>query len=266
MKILLLLLTIYFLYSCEEKIEVEPINKTSEIIAVDGIITNEKKQHKIKLTYLSSHINAEPKPVTGAIVFISNGDTSYMLREFPLQSGIYITDSLRAVLGKQYQLTINLGNKSFFALTGVEPVSPLQHSSYIKTEDTLYQLIPNLSTNAPTMWEFEIDWTNIGPISSSDSLMKAKVLYYYLENIDIPQVFASGKEEIKFPEGATIYERKYSLTQEHADFLRSMLLEHEWTGGNFDAAHANLLTNLSDGAIGFFGACTVVSDSIIVVP
>jgi hypothetical protein len=266
MKLLFLILSIAVFISCEEKIDVEPIGRNKSMYAVDGLITNEKKQHEIKITFLSGHINENPEPATGGIVYISDGENNYMLRESPLLSGIYITDSIRAVVGKQYQLTINFGNKSFFAISGLEPVSPLVHCSYYSVGNNLYQLAPNLISNSPAMWEYNIDWSSVGPINESDSIMKAKLLYYNLGTIDIPQVFATGKEDVKFPAGAIIYERKYSLTKEHTDFLRSLLLENDWTGGNFDAAHANLLTNMSEGAIGFFGACTVVSDSIVVVP
>lgn len=266
MKQVLIILSFIFLLSCEEKIEIEPIANNKEIIAIDGIITNEKKQHLIKISYLSGHINQVPDPVSGAAVFISNGDTSFILRELLPASGVYFTDSIRAVTGKKYQLTIDFGNKTFFAIADIEPVTPLFHASYISTRENFYQLIPNTSTNAPAMWEYIIDWSGVGPINDEDSLMKVRLLYYNLGNIDVPQVFATGKEAVEFPAGSVIYEKKYSLTQAHANFLRSLLLETEWTGGNFDAAHANLLTNFSSGAIGFFGACTVVSDSILVLP
>jgi hypothetical protein len=45
-----------------------------------------------------------------------------------------------------------------------------------------------------------------------------------------------------------------------------MLLETNWTGGLFTVAPANVGTNLSEGAFGFFGACAVTELSVIVTP
>ena len=62
----------------------------------------------------------------------------------------------------------------------------------------------------------------------------------------------------------TIIESKYSVTPEHAGFIRSMLLETEWRGGLFDVAQGNLETNLSQGAFGFFAISTVIRDTLTV--
>jgi hypothetical protein len=40
-------------------------------------------------------------------------------------------------------------------------------------------------------------------------------------------------------------------------------METEWSGGVFDVQHGNVNTNLSNGALGFFGVCMVVIDTIV---
>ena len=74
----------------------------------------------------------------------------------------------------------------------------------------------------------------------------------------------SEKETIFFPLGTKIIRKRYSLTDEHQVFLRSLLMETEWRGGIFDVQQGNVLTNVSKGGLGFFGACTVTTDSLIV--
>ncbi|MFH0866598.1 MAG: hypothetical protein V1904_10400, partial [Bacteroidota bacterium] len=54
-----------------------------------------------------------------------------------------------------------------------------------------------------------------------------------------------------------ITERRYSITAEHAQYIRAMLSETNWSGGLFDSAHSNVPTNMSEGAVGFFSACGV---------
>ena len=43
-----------------------------------------------------------------------------------------------------------------------------------------------------------------------------------------------------------------------------MLSETEWRGGLFDVKRANVITNLSEGAVGFFAVSTVVTDTTTV--
>ena len=56
-------------------------------------------------------------------------------------------------------------------------------------------------------------------------------------------------------------QRKYSLSPQHEEFIRSLLVETQWHGGNFDIEEGNVHTNLSEGALGFFGACSVITYS-----
>ena len=88
--------------------------------------------------------------------------------------------------------------------------------------------------------------------------------YYTLDVIDVNQIFAPDKEEIIFPKGAKFFRRKYSLSEKHQEFLRSLLSETDWRGGFFDVAQGNVKTNLSSGAVGFFAVSMVQTDITVV--
>ena len=92
------------------------------------------------------------------------------------------------------------------------------------------------------------------------------MLFYTLPTLDVSEVFAPQMEEIYFPAGSSITERRYSITPGHAEFIRELLLETNWAGGLFNVASANVTTNLSNGALGFFGLCAVTQLSVIVNP
>ena len=103
-----------------------------------------------------------------------------------------------------------------------------------------------------------VDWSSApGYETENPELYKAKLYYYTLPTIDVNEVFAPNIEKVGFPSGTKITVRRYSLTDEHAAFLRALLLETTWSGGYFNTASANIPTNLSTGALGFFGACGV---------
>ena len=94
----------------------------------------------------------------------------------------------------------------------------------------------------------------------------ARMLFYTLPTLDVSEIFAPEMEQISFPAGTNITERRYSLTPQHAEFVRELMLETQWAGGYFNVAAANVTTNLSSGAKGFFGLCAVTSLSVIVTP
>ena len=84
---------------------------------------------------------------------------------------------------------------------------------------------------------------------------------YTLSTIDVNQLFKPAVENLSFPAGAMVIRTKYSLSPDHERFLRSLLSETDWRGGWFDVMHGNLHTNLNNGAVGFFAACSVVQDT-----
>lgn len=107
--------------------------------------------------------------------------------------------------------------------------------------------------------------TNIRAEWSVDGSRQTKEAFFYtLDVVDITKTFAPEKEPFTFPKGSTLHRKKYSLTLDHQNFLRSLLAEIDWRGGGFDAAPGNVLTNLSEGAVGYFYVSMVDSDSTIV--
>ena len=80
-----------------------------------------------------------------------------------------------------------------------------------------------------------------------------------MPTIDVSQVFAPENEKIYFPKGSIIWIRKYALSNEYAEYLRAVLLETKWRGGFLDSQPANVPSNFSNGALGFFSVCAVTN-------
>lgn len=265
-KILTYLFIILICGSCEEKINWDIDVRDTPLLVVEGIITNERIQHQVKLTRPVTELNALPEPVSGAIVVIHEPETSMVLKESPSGSGIYLTDSMRAVIGKIYTLSISIGEKEYTAQTYMVPVTPLDSLEYSTADGSgdFYKL--NLfDTDEPSMTEYYLDWSKLPGFTDSDSC-RARIIYYSLNTIDVSEMFKPEQEQVVFPEGTVVYRRKYSMNDDHAAFIRTLLSETEWRGGLFDVQPGNVQTNLSEGAVGYFAASTVVADSTIILP
>ena len=258
------------LISCEEKIDWDFDNIQSDFIIVEGIITNENIHHKIQISKSVNNLNQQPEVVSNAEVLVFDGDNIYIFSEDQNNSGDYISDStFIGVINRQYSLNIKCHNGEYFAKTSMVPVALFEPLLYaLDTARNLYyisHIAPNFAPDESAMFEVNIDWSHLPEYQDTAfDRTHLKLYYYTLNSLDINQIFKPEQAVAYFPYGSIIEERKYSLNTEHAEFIRSLLFETEWTGGYFDTEQGNVYTNLSEGALGFFGACTVISKTIIV--
>jgi len=271
-KILTVLFLFVSLISCQKATDWPVVAQNLNLVIVDGIVTDENKIQSVKITYSVNQLNEVAKPVTGAVVRISNEDSTWNLTEQPGNTGNYQTESaFPALLGKNYTLLIFKDGKVYSAKASMVPGIEFKELQYSKNDnDGLYHLdwvAEAFNADQPAMWEIMIDWSMVPGYENLDtSACRARLKYYTLPTLDVSEIFAPEMENISFPAGTKITERRYSLTPEHARFLRSLLLETNWQGGLFDSAPANGITNLSEGAFGFFGVCAVTSVFITVIP
>ncbi len=239
------------------------------LIAVDGILTSERKAQTIVINHPVNALNDPAIPLSGATVLIFTADSNWTLTEDPSGSGRYKTpSSFMALPNKTYTLNIYSGSSVYSAKASMIPGTTFAQLMCTQNDkDTLYHIdyvASAFSSTQPAMWEILLDWTKVPGYEHADtSKCKARMLFYTLPTLDVSEVFAPVVEQVSFPRGTNITQRRYSLAPAHAEFVREMLLETSWQGGLFPTAAANVSTNLSSGAVGFFGVCSVNELSVI---
>lgn len=252
------ILSLFVFAACEEPFNDAPLTTPTELVAVEAVLTNELVAQKILLAYPYQQLNGTSMPATGALVQVVEGTSVvYTFTENPLQPGEYISPPFRAVFGEVYTLFIQLKGISYFAQdssTPVEPLTPLQYQAV----DNQFELIMNQSGSNAYYIDHTITWQeNNSPCTTC----VGRVVFYDLKSIDVNEIFKPRKKTFLFPVNSTIIRRKHSVSAAYRTFLRSMLSETEWRGGIFDVDRANVATNLSAGATGFFAVTTVVGDT-----
>ena len=261
----LLILFIIFLGSCEERLDWDLESNRISVLVVDGMISNERKQHRIVLTKPVTDLNVKPETVSGGLVVIGDGDTVHVLTEDDQNPGVYLTDpTVRGEVGKVYYLYVKIGNEEFTSLDYMAPVEPLKPISYHKVQgyENLYEMDYKESRD-PSMMHVFFNWAYLVDPGERAAAM-AFVHYYSLKSIDVNDIFKPDHERVFFPAGTIILRKKYSLSRTHQEFIRSMMMETEWKGGVFDVMPANVISNISGRAVGFFSASSIVSDTTIV--
>jgi hypothetical protein len=246
--------------ACEEATDFPLTTENTNLVVVEGMLTNENINHRIKLTKPYKTQNETPEAISGAVVTLEDESSTYILTESPAGSGEYYTPQMRAVTGRIYTLAIVYNEKEYSAQDSSVPVEALEAIQYIKTGDQ-YQLVFSLAGHSPNFIEYTLDW------NSTDACIAAcagRLIYYDLRTIDVNELYKPDKEPFTFPAGTTIIRKKYSISTAYRAFLRSMLSETEWRGGVFDVKRDNVSTNLSEGAVGFFAVSTVAADTTVI--
>src|SRR5688572_20527446 len=115
----------FLFHGCIEEIKIEALTgPTSGRLVVEGLITNQRKAHQVKLTRVNTALPDNPSAVvSGAEVSITDGEVTWILYEQTESSGIYLTDSLvSGKVGKTYTLTIRIADEVYSASDHMEPV------------------------------------------------------------------------------------------------------------------------------------------------
>jgi hypothetical protein len=250
-----------FLTACEEAIDRPIAYVDNDLIIVEGVLTNERANHLVKLTRPHAAQNENPEPVSGATVQILAGSNRYTLVEFPGESGHYYTPEFRALTGVTYSLVIQIGEKQFTAQDSAVPVEPLRPLLYRRVNEQ-FVLTPDDNGRDPHYTTHWLTWKHTNNCQPGEAC-QAKLIFYNLQNIDVNEIFKPDQEALRFPRFTIVVRKKFSASPAYKEFLRSMLSETQWRGGVFDVQRANVPTNLSAGAIGFFAVSTVVADTTI---
>jgi len=256
--------------SCEEKINWDLQIENVNTVVVDAIITNEVKHQHIHLTKPFTGSNDTAMPVTGAQVYIITDNLTTIFLESPNNPGHYLSDYPGAgSIDITYQLNIQFEDKTYTAEAYMIPVLPatIPTWQYDSNKD-LYKInwnAPQYNPSELAMYEAIISWSHLVDSTIKDTLTRARIKFYTLNTINVSyNIFPQDVEEVWFPKNSIAIVIKYSVTNEYGDYLRALLAEAEWQGSLFEEARGNLPTNISNGGLGYFSACSVISDTLIV--
>ncbi len=261
----LFFILLFFLTSCgEEAVDWKLEDRAPDTIVVEAIVTSDRHHFRVKLSQPFYKSDESPMAVTGATVSIRRGQETYLLEETTGSPGLYVnpvyTDN---PIGATYYLEVIAEGKTYRAKAVMPPVNVFDHIGFNRVPDTdsmmIGQVPKQFNEFEQAMYEITIDWSHL----SSTAPTRAKLYYYTFNTVDVSQIFAPEKEKVRFPVGSYVIVRKHSLSPEYAEYLRALVAETQWQGGIFEETRDNLPTNISNGGLGFFSACAVLTDTLV---
>ena len=277
----LLIITLYLIASnsCTEKIDIE-LESTFTRLVVYGEITTDTAIHTVRLTKTTDYYYNQPAPeVSDALVSITDGSAIYLLKENPDQPGIYETEhDFHGIPGKVYSLLIeNVDidldgeNEVYTASTSLPFLNPLDSITLKYTKTSFF-----------SGWEVQVyAWD---PIETRDfyafkvyknGILQTDTLTELIIQSDdffngnftngiTSQFLNDAKPDEKALPGDTITFEINSITQEFFTFVIQTQSEVFPSTPLFSGPPANIKSNISNGALGFFHAYSLDRKSAIV--
>lgn len=251
---------------CAEQVDINEYiqGKESNRLVVEGLITNEYKRHAVKLSRTGAVLTNTYEPVTGAGVAITDGNNIFVLQEDT--AGVYLTDSLQGSIGQRYTLTITVDVTTYSATD--EMVAPdafgradgIALSINNPPHGYIQSPLIVFGSNQPSV-------LNIAVNNPRPSDKYTNFTYYAFPGIHPDHLLPKYVEAtLQFDEGTEITQTKYSMSEGYYEFTRAVLLETEYNGGVFGSVRADVPTNISNGALGFFAASAVAQRTGVIGP
>lgn len=271
----ILFLLIFLIFGCEEVID-WPVDSDEVRLIVEGRITNEMKAHEITLTQTADYFNpADPVPVENAIVTISDGNETFSLEQSA--PGVYRSEPFAGQVGRTYSLSIALasplaGESEFTASSTMMAPATLDSMSArnIEEEDfgELFEYtslavwgVGNLEDENGYLIEVYLN-----DELESDSIDEAVTFddEFFSEEFVAFELYAI--EEPMAEENDSVTLIMHTVEKEFVEFHDQLLTESEPRDPfGLSSPPANVSTNISGTALGYFYASSVDTVTAIVV-
>ncbi len=251
-------------WSCEKSERWDLASLGEPLIVIEAILTNEEIVQEIHVSQSYAGLNSELPPVENAVVFVEANGVVYPFATDVTTPGLYRSQQPFAVVNNlSYKLTVDWEGNTYEAESVLSAVAPMPTISFIPFNNTdslkLANFISPFDTDQQALYEFEVDWSHLTTVAPT----QAKLFLYTFDEVNITQFILPRREAVGFPRGSLVHVTKYGLNDDFADYLRAVAIETDWNSSFFYGNPENPLTNLSNGALGFFSTCAVLRETVV---
>ncbi len=274
---IVLLSSVFFLISCTEEISLD-LDSSFTRLVVYGEITTDTMSHEIRLSYSSDYLEDKPeKGVENALVTLGFNDTKITLSS--TEAGIYRTPAdFYGIAGTEYHLEIsNLdvnedGIMEYYdAKTIMNQVPSLDSIDLKYTKNSFFSawevmVYAQDPAGIKNFYSFKV-WKN-------GVLLTDTITEYFIQNDDLfdgnytygisSQFLDDSNPTERALPGDTITFQMDGINEGFFWFITEAQIESFGANPLFSGPPANIKSNLSNGALGYFTAYSIDRKSMIV--
>lgn len=252
---------IFLLVSCEDVIEID-LDSIEPKLVIEGCINDLDDPCSIKLSLTGDYFEPGIYPVVSDALVTVTDDNGIETEFEEVEPGLYTSDLLEAKELGSYTLQVQSGEEVYMA-EGVVPskvfIDSLSYEippSFYEFEEG-YMLTCYLQDPAEYRNYYRLNVYKKGNQERTDGMK-------YIFNDDFMNgnmIFMPWEDEPFFPQDTVVVEL-LTLDKSTYDYYFTL---NSLAGGMFGASNpANPETNLSNDALGYFGAYTVSRDTIVI--
>jgi hypothetical protein len=262
--ILLLLLITFVFPGCQKVINVD-LNEAAPRIVIEGVINDRRGPYTVMISKSGSFFNQPVlPPVTGAVAIITdNSGITDTLKE--VNAGIYISSKIRGIPGKTYTLKVMSENEEYEGSSTMFSHVSIDSLTLVKSDPQRFNFGANNQKEIPLEIHcffrdpFEKNFYRI-KVFRNDSINTQNYRLFddqytngQITELRVAHATAGDRFRVEL----------YSLDSKTYGYYRT-LEDLLYTNPVFGSTPANPDNNLSNGALGYFGAFAVSSKTIVI--
>ena len=264
------ILILLFSTSCTERIDIDT-GSTYTRLAVEGYVTPQYDKQWVRLTKTSDYFsNIPPEGVSGAQVVVDNGSSLTTFIEDASNPGMYIApDGYFGVPNTEYRSDIELTesineSKSYTAMEKMPYPGQEVDSIALEYDDFFEIWLVKLYAQEPPTEDYYMFNGYVNGKIVTDSVESKNISDDKLFNGN----YTSGAvvmviREALLKEGDIFTMELSNITKEYADYMIQLQLEIRPQDPLFSGPPANVISNLDNGAVGYFSCYSSVFASTV---
>lgn len=258
--ICLIILVSWFLFSCEDIIEVE-LKSSEPAIVIEGVIHNDDGPYQVRISRSTDFYNPGIYPgVENAFVQISDnqGNLEVLREDSP---GIYLAEFLVGHTERNYALNVIIDGNDFYAesfMPQAVPIDSLEVEIFPGGNffDDGYIIHCFFSDPPETGNNYRLIAFHNGLNDGNFYLVDDK---FTNGNTMEMIIFSPGKVP-----GDTVVVELHSIDKHVYDYYNTLSIIVTEQGGGNPANPANPITNLTNGSLGYFGALAISRRTVVI--
>jgi hypothetical protein len=264
--IMVILIMVPFLIfpGCQKVINVD-LNVAAPKIVIEGLISDKRGPYSVSITKSGSYFNQPDLPtVSGAVITIrdNTGTTDTLQKTAP---GIYVTFRTRGIPGRTYTLNVISDNIDYTGTSTMLNHVDIDSLKLVKSDIQRFDFSGNIHNDT----HMDIHCFFNDPLEKN--FYRVKVYKNDSINIQSYRLFddqyTNGEETdlrvARAEAGSTYRIELLSIDKSTYSYYRT-LADLLYTNPFFGSTPANPNTNLSNEALGYFGACAISSKTLVI--
>ncbi len=247
--------------SCTEKINIE-LDESDIRFVFEGTFSNLAERQKIRITKTTSYFeNKRTEGVAGATVYVTDSVNTFPYID--AGNGNYVSiEEIAGRPGRSYYMTAEIDGEVFEAASTM-PRKPFIDSIKFETheDDKEYYYVKLYAQEHP----FPGDFYYWGVYNENIYLTNSLLKLYFASDKFINGSYINGLrvQVLTARQGSWVTLQMVSIPKDYYNYCIAIIKETLYTDDPFQAAPANILGNISNGALGFFYAYAETTHSAI---